>query len=232
MVLIGSQISGHPVSIITGELKDVMVRCETIDNTGPILNHMILPYTSIAHNIASFLFDYDTQQFQNGLTIKKQPLVFRGVDETVESSNDPVWESNNAFSVSNGQFFTVDGANYGWDAATVSMYVVTHIMKVKILTYPESGQKEVLYSFLTDKALPISLTYDKRFVVGSDNDVFTTKPFNIPLNQPIYIRMVYTRMRYTVRYFDCSVQIEVLGIGEAGGDLRCKSKEKKSLTLL
>ena len=175
----------------------------------------------MANQKAIYFFDFLTQKFGNAFSFHKQPIAFVGSSEAVVSAEDPKM-INFIYRVSNGEFFTIGEVDYQWGSAWV-MRPVTHVMKIKILALPQPGQKELIYTFLSDKTIPVSITHDKRFVVGSDSEVFTTKQFNFPLNQYIYLRLVYTRMKYTERYYDCSVEIGILGHGRDGGDLKCRN---------
>ena len=181
---------------------------------------MIIPYSMIAVLKAAYYLDFVSQRFGNSLAKAKEPFVYLGATEAVEPDFDPKLVSDH-YRVSNGEFFTIGAVDYGWDSSWF-MRPATHILKLRLVALPQRGQKELVYTFLSDKTLPISITYDRRFVVGEGSQVFTTKTFGVPLNQFFYLRLVYNRMLYTQRYYDCSVEIEVIGYGRDGGDLKCK----------
>ena len=196
----------------------MVIKCETIPDT-EISNYMILPYSMIGLHRAAYFLDLDIQRFSNPIHVHKEPVAYLGTSVAVESS-DPK-RVNGVYTVSNGEFFTIGDVDYAWGADWV-MRPVTHIVRLKILALPPTGQKEMIYTFLSDKELPIYLTHDKRFVVGSGDQTFTTKVLGFPTNEFIYLRFVYTRMKYTERYYDCSVEVSIFGVGKDGTDLKCK----------
>ena len=182
---------------------------------------MILPYSIIGSQKAAYFFDLQQQIFANYIYVQKEPVGYLGASEAVEPSADPKM-TNGVFSVSNGEYFTIGAVDYNWSDDWL-IRPVTHVLRVKITDLPSYGQKEVFYSLISDKELPIYVTHDKRFVVGAGSQSFTTKVFTYPTNADfLFIKIVYTRMEYTERYYDCSVEIEVYGVDRDGGDLKCK----------
>ena len=211
---------------LNGELANIIVKCSTLPATNNVKNYMIIPYSWVAKQVAAYLFDFESQKFGNPFHIGKEPVVLLGASDAPEANFDPKLV-NNYYRVSNGEFFNIGPVNYEWNNNWI-MRPVTHILKVRLVALPQPGHSEPVYTFLSDKAMPINITSDKRFVVGTGTQIFTTKQFNVPLNQFFYLRLVYTRMPYTERYYDCSVEIEVVGFGRAGGDLKCKKNYNKT----
>ena len=207
-------------TLITGKVKHMIYKCETIPDT-QVTNYMILPYSMFGSQRAAYFFDLDVQRFSNPLDIMKEPVAYLGASEAVESAADPK-RANWVFSVSNGEFFTIGDVDYDWGADWV-IRPATHFLRLKILALPPPGEKELIYTFYSDKELPIYITHDSRFVVGTGAQSFTTKVYTIPTGVFLFFKIVYTRMKYTERYYDCSVEIEVYGVDRDGGDLKCKN---------
>ena len=208
-------------TLFTGQLQLGVYMCTTIPTAG-FSNYMILPYTTTGRQISAHYFDFASQRFSNFLGLQKEPIAYLGTSVAVEDNFDPKLV-NNYYRISNQQFISIGPIPYNWPSNWI-IKAATHIMKVRLVALPKPGDKEPIYTFLSDKTMPISITSDKRFVVGTGTQVFTTKQFNIPLNQFFYLRIVYSRTPYHLRFYDCSVEIEVVGFGRDGGDLKCKKK--------
>ena len=218
-IFVGKPSTGQ--TVFKGQLTLAVYKCGSIP-TDFVSNYMILPYSLTAKQQSVHYFDFDSQRFANYISLQKEPFVYLGATKDVEATFDPKLV-NNYYRVSNQEFFTVGPIPYSWEAHW-PIKIATHVLKVRFIALPKPGDKEPIYTFLSDKTMPISITHDKRFVFGTGTQIFTTKKINFPLNQFFYIRFVYARMAYTFRYYDCSVEVEVVGHGRDGADLKCKKK--------
>ena len=205
----------------SGKISRAMFSCDTIPFE-LFLNFRILPSMVESRLRAAYLFDFNSQQFSNLARKEKQPLAYRGDGNTVEAS-DPVLVStpSNHFQVTNGKHFKIGAVDYGFQT---NLYTVSHVLKIKFSKFPKPGEREPVYTFLTDKTMPFVFGYDKKFTIGSAASKFTTPEINFILGTWYHIRFTFTRLDYVTPYLDCSVSVQVLEIAgaEYGHDLKCK----------
>ena len=199
-----------------------MFRCETMPYQ-KMKNHNMVPLLQKARLKAVYLFDHDSQIFTNLARQEKQPLALRGDSDGVDASDPPlVTTPSNHFEVGAGQHFKIGAVNYHFDST--GFKPVAHVLKIKFLQFPAPGQREPIYTFLTDKTIEFVLGYDNKITMGSGTSKFTSPSINFALNTWYYLRFTLARMAYDERYFDCSASIQVEGIPGAdyGGSLACK----------
>ena len=97
-------------------------------------------------------------------------------------------------------------------------------MQIRIRKLPEKSAKKNIFMTLTnDKKMEIYLTYDKRFHFKTGTEIKTTKPFDLANFKWYTVKVIYTRLVYANDFFDCSVEIDIMGVGRDGHSLYCKS---------
>ena len=194
------------------------------ENVKDIKTWMVLPSLVRSFFLGAYFFDKNSQTFINlrghG---SKQPLVYRGNSASTESSDPPLIDGY--YRISKGKFFTRRKREFVGDIYSDPISVTTHIVKVRFRKLPvrTPGQdtSELFYTFTSDKKMEIYVTFDKRFTFKVGSERKTTKPFNFINFKWYHLRITYTRGIYPAYPFDCSVEIEIVGVGRDGHELRC-----------
>ena len=201
-----------------------MFQCEatplapTVDQ---ISTWMILPYTRRSLGVATFLFDHNDDQFTNLLDDgKKQPLAVKG-DILGADANDPVFNQD-SIRFSGGRRLKIDNSGIG-EPETERLRVHTHLMQMRIRQLPDkTSKKKIFMTLINDKKMEIYLTFDQRFIFKTGSQTKITKPFNFINFKWYKTKIVYTRLVYAHDFFDCSVEIDIFGVGRDGQELNCK----------
>ena len=178
---------------------------------------MILPYVAKVEGYLTALYwlDSDTQEFINRVTnaIKDPPLI-RGSTSSADSSDPTFLSADGCYRIDNGKYFHF---TYGFSSAAQGIFVTTHFLKVRFVTLPSktpvTNTNQLFYTFTSDKKLEIYVTFDKRFSMKVGSEVKTTNTYDFNNKQWYHIKIIYTRMQYLVDFYDCSVEIEVIGVG-------------------
>ena len=182
-------------------------------------NYNIIPYLTLSQIKAAYLFDKSSQVFSNLLSPSKQPVATLGADET-SASDDPTLVGSNHYEIGNGQSIKVGEVFYN-DFAYQSHRAISHIIRIKFLSLPDYQHFEPIYTFIYEKEVIVKVSSTGDFWVGNQNSFFTTSGVQVTTGQWYMIKITFTRAINTIREHDCSVGIEIDGVGEVGGDLEC-----------
>ena len=182
---------------------------------------MMLPYAKHFETKSAFLFDHNGDQFTNLYErYIKQPVAVKG-DSAGADANDPVF-NHDSIRFSGTKLLKIDDSGPELHYTTV-FGVVTHLMQIRIRKLAEKTTKKRLFMTLTnDKKLEIYLTFDRRFLFKTGTEVKTTKQFNLINFKWHVVKVVYTKILSASEFFDCSVEIDIFGVGRDGHELNCK----------
>ena len=224
--LIGNHETGVADDVANTRVKHRIMICHPIisESAAEIRTWMFLPYYMPNYLTGAYFFDSDQQSFINHREEKKQPLVFRGSNSATENSDPPLID--NYFRVSKGKFFSRGHAALFSSFGSYPFYVITHIVKVRFRRLPKktlgTDTSELFYTFISDKKMEIYVTFDRRFQFKVGSQTKTTKPLNFINLKWYHLRITYIRGVYPAFSFDCSVEIEIIGVGRDGQELLCK----------
>ena len=224
-VFIGKHELGQGNDVAEVRIRQQVLLCHPIisENVAKIKTWMILPHLTGPGMYGAYFFDSDSQFFINSKDKNKQPFVFRGLSSAVEASDPPLVD--NYYRISKGKFLT-RGETTILSGQTLAALTITHIVKVRFRSLPKkqlgTDTSELFYTFISDKKMEIYVTYDRRFHFKVGSQTKTTKSFNMINFRWYHVRITYTRGVYPAYFFDCSVEIEVVGLGRDGHELLCK----------
>ena len=225
-VNIGKHESGLASEVAEVRVKQHALYCFPIisESVADIRTWMILPYIQRTRLRAAYFFDSDSQFFVNQRSKKKQPLVYRGSTSVVENSDPPLVD--NYYRISKGKYFTRGHPEALSGGTSQIASTITHIVKVRFRSLPKKilgmDTSELLYTFTADKIMKIYVTFDRRFSFKIGSETKTTKSFDFINFKWYHLRITFSRGLYPAHFFDCSVEIEIVGVGRDGQELLCK----------
>ena len=148
-----------------------------------------------------------------------------GADE-IAGADDPTLVSNNHFEISQGQSITIGAINYGDLTSNDVHRPISHVLRIKFIQLPVYQQFESIYTFIYEKEVIVKVSSAGDFWVGNGNTFFTTTGVRVTTGQWYVIRITFTRTKTdSGSGHDCSVGIEVHGVGKVGNHLSCKYSE-------
>ena len=168
-----------------------------------------------------FLIDLDTQLFSNYGNGELQPVLYRGTNGSVETQDPNFVDS--LIEVSSGQQLTLGPVKYRFLDRAVN--INTHLLKIKLLSYPSESTFGDLITLTNDKSIKFQISSSGGLrVQSSSTTIFQTTGIQISLNTWYWVRIIFSRGTMEHHFFDCSIIIEVLGLGEEQGTtFKCNS---------
>ena len=201
-----------------GDLFTYTIACD-LNGFNNLETWQIVPYVVPAKLRTFYLFDTDTQFYTNYVSAKKQPLVYRGTNANTEAS-DPAF-SGGLLSLGAGKQLNQGAVDFDFSVSPLN--VTTSMMKVKLNTLPAASTFGDLMTILTDKTIRIQVGSDGGFRLQSSQTIYESKAIKMQTGVWYWMKVIFVRgARYDL-YFDCSVSVEVLGLGEEGSTFSCKS---------
>ena len=231
--LIGKSSDGASKSI-TGQILELSYSCRTF-HYNHIENYKILPSLREGLIKAAHLFDEDQPTFHNYISLTKQCVTNRGGSAQVENV-DPALITDGSkqyLEVTHNKYFLVRASDFG-DKLSDTLRVYTAIMHIGVLQLPEKGRISQLFAFETDKRIPIKISWLGQLIIDGTTTLYSNPGVRISAGNSYYVKMTMTRFINQGAPHDCSIGVEVFGVGELGGDLECKTKniEKKQIIKL
>ena len=219
--LIGKSSDGASKSI-TGQILELSYSCRTF-NYQHIENYKILPSLREGLVKSGYLFDetkvdYDNMMAQSrsgntvgGPTYKVDPkdpiLIDDGSRKYLRITADNYWQERSTY--------------YGYTSADV-MRVYTAVIRIQVSEFPHQGYLRSLLKFDIDKDIVLKISDAGNLVIDGQTRKISDKNMKLNLGTWYIIKATLTRFVSQQAFHDCSFGVEVLGMGEFGGDLECK----------
>ena len=223
--LIGKNSNGTAKSI-TGEITELSYSCRTF-NYDHVDNYKIIPSLRDGKLKGTYLFDEDLNEFDNLVSPSTQGGVNRGNSYQPDSYDPPLITAaspSNYFEVSNDKYFLVKFENYEDQPTTFRVY--TTIFRFRIHQLPERGSNQMLFMIRSVKKIAIRVSGSGRLVL--EGSKLRSEGTTIKLNVRIWylVKATFTLFLDQDSPHDCSLGVELEGVGEFGADFECNDALK------
>ena len=202
---------------LSGKIYNYMVVCNLL-GFDKFDTWRMLPLLDAPKLYSFYLIDLDNQSFTNYGEFGLQPILYRGTDDSVESTKDPTF-ANSLIEIRSGQQLTQGPINYRMDSRVT--HTTTHWLKIRLLAYPAASLFGDLISFVNDKKIKIQVSSSGGLRVQSSSTIYDTTGITMGVNTWYWVRITLVRGIMEHHFFDCSIGIEVLGLGEEGTTFKC-----------
>ena len=217
--LIGKSSDGTAKSI-TGEITELSYSCRTFQYDH-IENYKILPSLREGRIKASYRFDEDVNEFLNLFGYQKQTTSNKGLSQNPDGHEPPLITASPSqyFELSNDKMFNTKPNDFEDQPSTFRVY--TAILRVKVHQLPQKGSHHFLFTINNPKSISVKISgTGNLMLVGSS--VRSDPSVKINVGDWNFIKITFTLFLDQSLPHDCSLGVEVLGVGEFGADFECK----------
>ena len=171
-----------------------------------------------------YLPDYESQVFANLVETSKEPLMYKGLDASTETSRDPEYDATeNGHLTYNGRRYTINPVDMGL-RADEEIYITSVYIKFKIINFTTAGNG-ALIRFYSDKNLVLRVGATGNFQFFGSGGIF--KNYQNPIVEGVWYHVVVSLARVDLqpRTLNSYMMIEIFNDGNlANGksDFNCK----------